>query len=186
MKFLKGKANYGFTMVELLIVIAVLGILAVAVLSAINPIEQINRSKDTGSRSDAEQLIGGIDRFYTAKGYYPWQDSPNDGKAGDANWLNVRDKINDATANKILTNLSGGTGELKDSFVSRITASDYNTLYLFNLGQQGSSSYICFKPTSKTFDDDAVKRCTAGLPSDLTTLNPTICGGAANGYSCLP
>ncbi|NIT03538.1 prepilin-type N-terminal cleavage/methylation domain-containing protein, partial [Candidatus Saccharibacteria bacterium] len=52
----------GFTMIELLIVIAVIGILAIAVLAAINPIEQINRGRDTGSRSDAEQLIGAIDR----------------------------------------------------------------------------------------------------------------------------
>ena len=53
----------GFTMIELLIVIAILGILAVAVLAAINPIEQINRGRDTGTRSDAEQLLGAIDRF---------------------------------------------------------------------------------------------------------------------------
>jgi prepilin-type N-terminal cleavage/methylation domain-containing protein len=62
----------GFTMIELLIVIAVLGILAVAVLAAINPIEQIKRGKDTGSRSDAEQQISAIDRFYASQGYYPW------------------------------------------------------------------------------------------------------------------
>ncbi|PJA42861.1 prepilin-type cleavage/methylation domain-containing protein, partial [Candidatus Woesebacteria bacterium CG_4_9_14_3_um_filter_39_10] len=65
----------GFTLIELLIVIAVLGILAVAVLSAINPIEQINRSRDTGSRSDAEQLLGGVDRYYATNGYYPWVSS---------------------------------------------------------------------------------------------------------------
>lgn len=64
----------GFTMIELLIVIAVLGILAVAVLAANNPIEQINRGRDTGSRSDAEQLLSAIDRYYAGKGYYPWAD----------------------------------------------------------------------------------------------------------------
>ena len=62
----------GFTLIELLIVITLLGILAVAVLSAINPIEQINRSRDTSSKSDAEQLINAIDRYYASKGYYPW------------------------------------------------------------------------------------------------------------------
>src|SRR3972149_6448515 len=73
MKFLQKISNKaGFTMIELLIVIAILGILAVAVLASINPIEQINRGRDTGSRSDAEQLISAIDRFYAAKGYYPW------------------------------------------------------------------------------------------------------------------
>jgi len=67
------KLRTGFTMIELLIVIAVLGVLAVAVLSAINPIEQINRGRDTGSRSDAEQLLSAFDRFYTSQQIYPWQ-----------------------------------------------------------------------------------------------------------------
>ena len=62
----------GFTMIELLVVIAILGILAVAVLSAINPIEQINRGRDTGSRSDAEQLLSAIDRYNAFNGYFPW------------------------------------------------------------------------------------------------------------------
>ena len=43
----------GFTMIELLVVIAVIGVLAVAVLSSINPIEQINKGRDTRTRSDA-------------------------------------------------------------------------------------------------------------------------------------
>ena len=49
-------------MIELLIVIAILGILAVAVLAAINPIDRLT-GRDTGTRSDAEQLLGAIDRF---------------------------------------------------------------------------------------------------------------------------
>jgi prepilin-type N-terminal cleavage/methylation domain-containing protein len=69
----KLKTQLGFTMIELLIVITILGILAVAVLSAINPIEQINRGRDTGSQSDAEQLLSAIDRYNAFQGYYPWQ-----------------------------------------------------------------------------------------------------------------
>jgi prepilin-type N-terminal cleavage/methylation domain-containing protein len=55
-KALRNIKRLGFTMIELLIVIAVLGILAVAVLAQLTS-EQINRGRDTGSRSDAEQLI---------------------------------------------------------------------------------------------------------------------------------
>lgn len=71
-------SQLGFTMIELLIVITILGILAVAVLSAINPIEQINRGRDTGSQSDAEQLLSAIDRYNAFQGYYPWQEDAND------------------------------------------------------------------------------------------------------------
>ena len=72
----------GFTMIELLIVISILGILAVAVLSAINPVEQINRGRDTGSRSDAEQLLSAMDRFNAFQGYYPWVTNPTDRSFG--------------------------------------------------------------------------------------------------------
>lgn len=80
----------GFTMIELLVVIAVLGILAAAVLSAINPIEQINKGRDTGHRSDAEQLISAVDRYFALHELYPWNDPQYnttiaaDGEIGDA------------------------------------------------------------------------------------------------------
>ena len=64
----------GFTMIELLVVIAVLGVLATAVLAAINPIEQINKGRDTGHRSDAEQLLSAVDRYYALHELFPWND----------------------------------------------------------------------------------------------------------------
>ncbi|MBU0579112.1 type II secretion system GspH family protein [Patescibacteria group bacterium] len=62
----------GFTMIELLVVIAVIGVLAVAVLSSINPIEQINKGRDTRKRANAAQLINALDRFYAIQERYPW------------------------------------------------------------------------------------------------------------------
>lgn len=181
----------GFTMIELLIVIAVLGFLAVAVLSAINPIEQINRSKDTASRSDSEQLISGTDRYYTQKGYYPWMSNPDD--AANQPIFNATSKITwgNATTNLVLSNLSNGTSELKTSYVTRITANDYNALYVFNKGTQGDSTYVCFKPKSQAFRDQAWERCGKvntgdGLPGDLKLDAATLCSDNINVYSCLP
>src|SRR3990167_838952 len=95
----------GFTLIELLIVIAVLGILAVAVLAAINPIEQINRSRDTGSRSDAEQLISAIDRYYATNGYYPWMTGASSNNT-DVGWIeiNADDQTFGADSEPMLTN----------------------------------------------------------------------------------
>ncbi|MGB9911052.1 MAG: type II secretion system protein [Microgenomates group bacterium] len=181
----------GFTMIELLIVIAVLGILAVAVLAAINPIEQINRSRDTGSRSDAEQLIGAIDRFYTANGYYPWVDSA-DNPDYDQPWRKVDMTWVDNLGNSVLTKLSDptqGTAEIKESFVDRITDSEYNSLYIYNNGQQGGSTYVCFMPKSANFLNEANRRAgqnCAGLPPDLQTAGcDNICPGGKC-FSCLP
>src|SRR3990170_1202486 len=46
----------GFTLIELLIVIAILGVLAVVILVAINPQEQLARTRDAGRTSSVTQL----------------------------------------------------------------------------------------------------------------------------------
>jgi prepilin-type N-terminal cleavage/methylation domain-containing protein len=186
-KSMRLKTAQGFTLIELLIVIAVLGILAVAVLSAINPIEQINRSRDTGSRSDAEQLLGAIDRYYATAGYYPWVTgaaitpySTAWGTVDAAGWTDG------ATA--VLTKLSeAGTGELKASFTNRITGTGYNTLYRYNHGSQGDSTYVCFLPKSDAFLSEAGVRCDGSLPSDFPAdACAAGCAAAKTCYSCLP
>jgi prepilin-type N-terminal cleavage/methylation domain-containing protein len=136
----------GFTMIELLIVIAVLGILAVAVLASINPIEQINRGRDTGTRSDAEQFISAVDRFYAAKGFYPWMTNG----ASTNTWTNTGGDESDGiltqidSTNSVLGDdgvdvldimSSGGTAEIKSSFTSRLADPDAaNYLSVYNSG----------------------------------------------------
>lgn len=185
---MKLKTAQGFTLIELLIVIAVLGILAVAVLSAINPIEQINRSRDTGSRSDAEQLLGAIDRYYATAGYYPWVTGAAV-KPYSTAWAAVDGTTWTDGTTAVLTKLSeAGTGELKASFTNRITGTGYNTLYKFNRGTQGDSTYVCFLPKSDSFLTEAGNRCGGSLPSDYPSAGacPTGCAAAKTCYSCLP
>ena len=50
------KAVRGFTLVELLVVIAIIAILAAVVIFIINPIEIINRTKDANRMSDLDSL----------------------------------------------------------------------------------------------------------------------------------
>lgn len=187
-KSLMSIKKLGFTMIELLIVIAVLGILAVAVLASINPIEQINRGRDTGSRSDAEQLLSAIDRYYAAQGIYPWMALSSDPE--DMAWTDVG-TVADPNSDTMLDKLStGGTSEIKSSFVSRITASGYNSLMIYNRGTQGDSTYICFKPKSGSFAEEAKLRCGtagAGMPADAAAIKDTVCNDADLEYwICLP
>lgn len=179
----------GFTMIELLIVIAVLGVLAVAVLSAINPIEQINRGKDTGSRSDAEQLLSAIDRYYTTQGVYPWQE---DSAAEDALAWTAATAVADGATDPVtmLSKLAATTGaaEIKQSFVTRISGANYNSLYLYFRGNNGDSTYVCFQPDSGAFALEASTRCGtagAGLPTDLLPVADPVCV-AGEEYICLP
>jgi len=62
----------GFTLIELLVVITLIGVLAVAVLSALNPIEQINKGRDAAKRADSSQLLNAIDRYFASNEKFPW------------------------------------------------------------------------------------------------------------------
>lgn len=195
----------GFTMIELLIVIAILGILAVAVLSAINPIEQINRSRDTGTRSDAEQLISAIDRYYAFNGYYPWQTGAADTANRDIDWIRFEDSnsvVDSGGDCKVAEKLGtastpgcSGADELKQSFLDRVSAPSYNSLYIYNDGTQGSSTYACFAPQSSAFVEEVLQRLDpdgnatldnypADYPADDAIDNPQ-CGPSGN-CVCLP
>lgn len=167
----------GFTMIELLIVIAILGILAVAVLAALNPIEQINRGRDTGSRSDSEQLLSAIDRFNAFQGYYPWQTGATDVTNIALAWTTwaaaadiadtagtpcpVSEKLSQAVTAGCV-----GTDELKVTFFERVFNAGYNTLKIYNRGTQGDSTYVCFAPKSKAFVTEAAARVAGTLPAD--------------------
>jgi len=61
-----------FTLVELLIVIALIAILSVAVLATINPIEQANKAKDASVQNDAAEVMNAYERYYANAQAYPW------------------------------------------------------------------------------------------------------------------
>jgi prepilin-type N-terminal cleavage/methylation domain-containing protein len=203
-KILASVRQAGFTMVELLIVIAILGILTVAVLSAINPIEQINRGRDTGSRSDAEQVIGAIDRFYTSHGYYPWAEDVMDetlatedtvGTLHDDGMLMLFDDtwLQNVVACPVMDLLSAGTvacpgsNELKETFMNKIGRESTNALYVYNGGGRGDSTYVCSSPRSSAFLIEAQERCTDGLPEDITDAEGVICPADVDDtLTCLP
>ena len=211
-KFLpKLRRQAAFTMIELLIVIAILGILAVAVLSAINPIEQINRGRDTGSRSDAEQLLSAIDRFYASNGYYPWQTGAADTENVALTWQPVSlDLVRAGTTCPVLNLLSEvttdlalacdddpGTQELKISFLNKVTANDYNTLWIYHDDSDSDSTYVCFMPKSNSFIQETADRldltdgvpAAGAVPSDYPVAdaigNTDACGTEGN-CVCLP
>lgn|SRR3990167_6030352 len=61
-----------FTLIELLIVIAILGILAVGILIALDPIEQTRRATDSTIQQSALEIKNAVLRYYAAKLYFPW------------------------------------------------------------------------------------------------------------------
>ena len=65
---LKRKQN-GFTIVELLIVIVVIGILAALVITTFTGIQK--KARDTKRETDIKALHGQIEAYYAQNGYYP-------------------------------------------------------------------------------------------------------------------
>lgn len=193
------RSQAGFTMIELLVVIAVIGVLAVAVLSSINPIEQINKGRDTRKRSNAAQLINAADRFYAIQEQYPWNhETYNGGVTGYTPDLAFPDATYDVCGSTELKSgttfcLSGGAGytadswltgladtdEVKQSFVDQVSGtSSTNILYLFK--DVDGDLFACFEPASKQFQLEAVDGCA----SRQSTLPAGACPQAS--YDPLP
>lgn len=191
------RCRRGFTMIELLVVIAVIGVLAVAVLSAINPIEQINKGRDTGRRSDAGEVLSAIDRFYASLGWYPWETISATPALKVDPWENV-DAKKDIPGTLILKKMVD-TNEIKEGLMTRLTAlgvTDKIKVYYHgdDAVVSGSSVYTCFKPKSKAFQTEAAIRCVTnnltawGADSPKAVACPATCTLAAPSdcYICLP
>jgi prepilin-type N-terminal cleavage/methylation domain-containing protein len=182
----------GFTLVELLIVIALIGVLAVAVLAAINPLEQLNRARDTGMESDASQLLASIDRFYAAHEEFPWVYQNTD--AGCDNCQADNDSVfgfisaDDPAVG--ICEIAGGCDvdgvllsqlELKSEFRNRSfidASSDKNKLFIGKELGASSSVYACWVPTSQAQRAKAIYLLTAGT-GDFYTRTEDAEGEAA-------
>lgn len=167
------KFTKGFTLVELLIVIGLLGAIALIVISTINPIEQSNRARDTRFKADGSQLVSAIDRYFVGKNEFPWTTltpattsemafgfvsakTIGVGVCGDAN----------CTTNGSILD----SNELKSEFRSRDFIKDSSTtpskkIYIGKAATSASSIYACFVPLSESVRD---KACTDGKVYTVT------------------
>lgn len=182
----KGRASWqaGFTLVELLIVIALIAILSVAVLATINPVEQANKAKDSTMMNDSGEVLNAVERYYAsnmANAQYPWSGYAdaitNDeaviyhsnqsgfglcnsaGGSADDSDTECSYSAADATTRGMLI----VTTELKDSFLQKGYSATANTFdkQLFMIKRpvaEGNSIYVCFVPKAT-----ANRKNTAGL-----------------------
>jgi prepilin-type N-terminal cleavage/methylation domain-containing protein len=163
------KPNKGFTLMELLIVIGVLGILAAGLLAAIDPFEQLKKARDTNNRSGATELLSATQRYYATHGYLPWfKPGAGAGTFDEANcptadWSSIRPVTPDIsytapgreavkvavdiTAGGIyscLTNTLGTDGEIKATFFNGLKTPVYI------MSGSPTSSAVCFAPEGKS------------------------------------
>ncbi len=195
----------GFTMIELLVVIAVIGILAVATLSAINPIEQINKGRDTRTRSDAAEILGAIERYYSTQETYPWNDTA-DAATATYDWTAVAQVGTAVTFNGAAALTGFGwvgnlikSQEIKSQFGTRLYQA-YNTQTNPNFavvkaaaaGNESQQVYVCFIPVSQQFKIEASRKCcadaaTTGVCANAGDIKNTAPAAAdANGLVVCP
>jgi len=61
----------GLTLVELLIVVAILSIMVVILVGVLNPIALVNKAQDSRRKNDLKEIKIAFERYYTDKGSYP-------------------------------------------------------------------------------------------------------------------
>lgn len=158
MKFYK-KA---FTLIELLIVIALLGALAVGLLAALDPFEQLKKGTDTGVRNTVSEFHGSVIRYYAIKNIMPW--------CADSTCSTFRDTLTTNGSNTpygdALTAMQTGTiteianaGELKSNFTNLAGAGTLAKIFVTG-NNTAATVKVCYQPTAKSFINDPNTRYT--------------------------
>jgi hypothetical protein len=118
-------------------------------------------------------LINAVDRYYATKGYYPWMDGANSINTAvygdqDTETVEITSEDQNFGADEVATLeqlSSGGTAEIKESYINRIVAENARSLHIYNRGDQGDSTYVCFVPRSASFREEAWSRCDPAAPA---------------------
>lgn len=194
----------GFTLVELLIVIGLLGAIALIVISAINPIEQANKARDARFKADASQMISAVERYYASNSKFPWEGcaSPNCKTTSSEEFAFI--SVGDPAVGLCSTDACSAGGllvtsnELKNEFLGRDwakTADDDLKIFMGKATGSSSSVYACFIPKAKSSQDVAVTNDTVrslsftagGVPAtNATCTSSTDDWAVANCYVCIP
>lgn len=67
-----GLNSRGFTLVELLVVVGLIGILTVAILTAFNPVTQIKKGRDARRKGDLLKIQSALELYRSDRAGYPY------------------------------------------------------------------------------------------------------------------
>ncbi len=145
---------------ELLVVIGILTILAVGLLAAIDPLEQLKKARDTNARKAAVETLSAFQRYYATHGDYPWALSTPPASC-DPNLINL-----DTVAVELDPGGSAGAAEklcMEDSLIAdgelktRFFEGLQNSLFL-DYDATDAIVTVCFSPESKSQRNDSMTK----------------------------
>lgn len=152
------KYRKGFTLIELLIVIVIIGILAAAVITAINPVEQIKKANDSAKITTANELVNAVNVYYVSQGSYPWVGT------GNGPVPNAPGGAATAVAGSGMLSVLGASEDIKETIANR----DYTGLNMW-LGTDGGIM-VCYVPDSVSYQTKIAYNDTAGTSGTLTQI----------------
>lgn len=124
----------GFTFIELLVVFALLAILLVATILAINPLEQLAKSEDDAVKAVARDLRQAAVSYFTHNKVTPWESS--------------------SACNQEIT-LGGALSGLEDCIDEIVNGSNIRNKFLsksyvndMQVTQCGTTAIVCYDPKS--------------------------------------
>lgn len=132
-------SNRGFTLVELLLIIVLISILAIAALVALDPFEQIKKGRDTSMFNASNEVYGAIIRFYAIGGQTPY--------TIDMEGVSLESNEGQKLVNELIS-----TGELKNNF-SNLAGNSMSEMFF--TGKVDLSYFtVCFIPKSKSYKEN--------------------------------
>ncbi len=144
---LKSKSKSGFTLIEVIVAVSIFAILSVIAISALNPVEQINRGKDEAVLNTASELYQSLERLQANNGSPPWDQSLQAEVLTSDQGQEILDRLVERQ-------------ELKKSFVTR------NDNYLARIFISTSHDFgqisICFAPNSVAFQNHELAQYNQG------------------------
>lgn len=157
----------GFTLIELIIVIALLGALAIGLLATIDPFEQIKKGRDTSIRNTVAEIYNANLRYYATRGEFSW---------GTGTTFTAAPATTMSSDINALVN----AGELKDRFFELAGSSNLTRMLITSTAADQIA--VCFQPESKAFQQDPVTVYGSG---GLTAAGCKSAGGTADCFLCI-
>lgn len=153
-------------------VVALLGALAVGLLAAVDPFEQLKKGTDTSTRNTSSSFQQAAIRYYGTTNAFP----PGMSTQGVTIW---------SLTNSAVTALQSA-GELKQNYAQLAGGSSVlSKIFVSTLTTAGSESVaVCFQPTSKSFQLDKNTQWDYTAGTSLVASCKTN-GGATACYWCV-